>query len=189
MPDRATRRAALIATAVSLPVVLLIAGIAFAVFATRTANPTAASGAPTVGAGATGTVTMPAPKLSPAHAQACLAFIAQLPNKLRNLEQRHVSNGPEQNAAFGDPPITVECGATQVRPAPTDQVLTISGVCWFAQNGQASTVWTTLDREVPVAVTIPNTYAPGGAGSAQWAAEFSAPLVSAMPSIETPYNC
>ena len=132
---------------------------------------------------------MPAPKLSPAHAQACLAFIAQLPTQLRNLPERHVTAGPEQNAAFGEPPVTVQCGAAQVRPAPTATVYPISGVCWFPTTGANATVWTTLDREVPVAVTVPNAYAPGGSGSAQWAAEFSAPLVSAMPSIKTPYHC
>jgi hypothetical protein len=169
----------------------LIAVIAFAVFASRTApdHPTASSSPTVGGADAAGLVAIPAPKLTPAHAQACLAFIAQLPSTIRNLSERHVSDGPEQNAAFGNPPITVQCGAAQPKPAPTDTIWPISGVCWFAQTGQTSTVWTTLDREVPVAVTVPNTYTPNGDGSAQWAAEFSAPLVSAMPSIKTPYNC
>src|SRR5215470_3252685 len=189
MADRSNRRAAAIATLVAVPIALLFAAISFGYFASRTnhaspsASPTAAS------ATATGTVAMPAPTLSAAHAQACLAFIAQLPTQLRNLPERHVSNGPEQNAAYGDPPVTVQCGAAEARPAPTDQVYPISGVCWFAQTGTAGTVWTTLDREVPVAVTIPDTYAAGGSASGQWAAEFSAPLVSAMPSIKTPYNC
>ena|SRR5215475_6560678 len=188
MADRSTRRAAVIASLVAVPVALLVAAISFGYLASRTdkATPTAS---PTVAAATSpGTLTMPAPKLSPAHAQACLAFIAQLPTKLRNLPERHV-NAPEQNAAFGDPAVTVQCGAAEAHPAPTDQIWPISGVCWFAQTGTASTVWTTLDREVPVAVTIPNHYAAGGAASGQWAAEFSAPLVSAMPSIKTPYNC
>jgi len=190
MADRTTRRAALVATLVSVPVAVLIGVVGFAAFASRTGHqPTNATAAPTVGTDASGTVAMPAPTLSAAHAQACLAFIAQLPNKVRNLPERHVSAGPEQNAAFGSPPVTIQCGADAAHPAPTDTIWPISGVCWFAKRGPSSTVWTTLDREVPVAVTIPNTYAPGGEGSAQWAAEFSAPLVSAMPSIKTPYNC
>jgi hypothetical protein len=181
MADPANRRAALYATLVAVPVAILIGVIAFAYFASRTSTSEARPSA----AVPTSPVAMPAPKLSPAHAQACLAFIAQLPNQLRSLPERHVTAGPEQNAAFGEPPVTVQCGAAAVRPAPTATIYPISGVCWFPTTGANATVWTTLDREVPVAVTVPNTYS----GSGQWAAEFSAPLVSAMPSIKTPYHC
>jgi Protein of unknown function (DUF3515) len=189
MADRASRRAALYATLVAVPVAVLVGVIAFAYIASRTSKAAALPSASPSAVVPSRAVALPAPKLSPAHAQACLAFIAQLPTQLRNLPERHVTAGAEQNAAFGEPPVTVECGAPEVRPAATATVYPISGVCWFAATGTASTVWTTLDREVPVAVTVPNTYAPGGSGSAQWAAEFSAPLVSAMPSINTPYHC
>src|SRR5215475_9725397 len=192
MADRVTRRAALVASLVSIPLAVLIAVVAFNAFASPTAatgRPTASSSPTAISENASGIVAMPAPSLSPAHAQACLAFIAQLPTTLRNLTERHVSDGPEQNAAFGNPPVTVQCGAAEVHPAPTDTIYPISGVCWFAKPGPMSTVWTTLDREVPVAVTVPDKYAPGGDGSAQWAAEFTAPLVGYMPSIKTPYNC
>ncbi len=189
MADPASRRAALYATLVAVPVAILVGVIAFAYIGSRTSKSDAKPSASPSAIVPTSAVAMPAPKLSPAHAQACLAFIAQLPTQLRNLAERHVTAGPEQNAAFGEPPITVQCGAPAVRPAPTDTVYPISGVCWFPTTGTTAAVWTTLDREVPVAVTVPNTYAPGGSGSAQWAAEFSAPLVSAMPSVKTPYRC
>src|SRR5262245_50504308 len=131
MANRSNRRAAVIATLIAVPIALLVAAISFGYLASRT-NQASPSASPTVAANtSTGPVTMPAPKLSAAHAQACLAFIAQLPTQLRNLPERHV-NAPEQNAAFGDPPITVQCGAAEARPAPTDQVYPISGVCWFA---------------------------------------------------------
>jgi hypothetical protein len=185
MADPASRRAALYATVVAVPVAILVGVIAFAYFASRTSTSDAKPSASPTAAVPTSAVAMPAPKLSPAHAQACLAFIAQLPTQLRNLPERHVTAGPEQNAAFGEPPVTVQCGAAEVRPAPTATVYPISGVCWFPTTGATATVWTTLDREVPVAVTVPNTYS----GSGQWAAEFSAPLVSAMPSIKSPYHC
>jgi hypothetical protein len=183
MADRSTRRAALVATVVAIPVAVIVALVSFNALSS-TSSP-AATSSPSPHATATAAVAMPAPRLMPAHAQACLAFIAQLPNQLRNLPQRHVSAGPEQNAAFGDPPITVQCGAPEVHPSPTETIYPISGVCWAASPGKSATVWTTLDREVPVAVSIPNTYQSSG----QWAAEFSAPLVNAMPSIKTPYNC
>jgi Protein of unknown function (DUF3515) len=185
MADPASRRAALFAALVAVPVTVLVGVLAFAYFSSGTSTSDATPSASPRATVPTGAVAMPAPKLSPAHAQACLAFIAQLPSQLRNLPERHVAAGPEQNAAFGEPPVTVQCGAAEVRPAPTATVFPISGVCWFPTTGPNATVWTTVDREVPVAVTVPNTYS----GSGQWAAEFSAPLVSAMPSIKTPYNC
>jgi hypothetical protein len=185
MADPASRRAALYATLVAVPIAILVGVIAFAYIGSRTSKSDAKPSASPSATVPTSAVGMPAPKLSAAHAQACLAFIAQLPTHVRNLAERHVTAGPEQNAAFGEPPVTVQCGAAPVRPAPTATVYPISGVCWFPTTGANSTVWTTLDREVPVAVTVPNTYS----GSGQWVAEFSAPLVNAMPSIHTPYHC
>ena len=35
---------------------------------------------------------------------------SQLPATVRNLPARKVSAGPEQNAAYGEPPLTVACG-------------------------------------------------------------------------------
>ena len=53
----------------------------------------------------------------------------------------------------------------------------MTSVCWYAQTDRQDTVWTTLDRPVPIAVTIPSSYADPG----QWANEFSAAIVQAMP--------
>ncbi len=116
MADPASRRAALYATLVAVPVAILVGVIAFAYIASRTSKSDAKPTASPATAVPSSAVAMSAPKLSPAHAQACLAFIAQLPTQLRNLPERHVTAGPEQNAAFGEPPITVQCGAPSVRP-------------------------------------------------------------------------
>lgn len=83
----------------------------------------------------------------------------------------------------------IQCGAQEAKPEPTAKIWIISGVCWYAEAGEASTTWATLDRKVPVAVTIPPIYAPAGEGSGQWIAALSGPLVSAMPSKPTRYDC
>jgi hypothetical protein len=65
-------------------------------------------------------------------------------------------------------------------------VYLLSGVCWHEAAASGATVWTTLDRLVPVAVTVPSSYAQPG----QWVARFSGPLISAMPSISNvPPGC
>lgn len=180
------RRAALLSAAVALPIAVVVFFIAYNVLSSGpAATASSPSAAPSVGS--TEPVAVPMATLPPAHAQMCLAFIAELGHngKLHGLYERHVTAGPEQNAAFGDPPITVQCGAPPAKVAATDDVYTLTGVCWYESTTPGATVWTTLDRVVPVAVTIPNHYDPPG----QWANIFSGPLVSSMPSIQTPYDC
>jgi hypothetical protein len=177
--DPTTRRAARLATFTALPIALVAGAVAFGVLNTGRATPKPAASAP-------GTVTMAARTLSPADAQMCLAFIAQLPVELRDITQRHVSDGPEQNVAYGDPPLTAACGVPPVAPAhPTDTVFPLSGVCWYATQRDGTSVWTTLDRKVAVRVTIPDAYT----GAGQWATEFAAAIKLEIPSIPTKYDC
>ena len=101
--DPHSRSAAKLATLIALPVAIIAGLIVF--FALRPSKPSS----PTVTASpqATTPVSMPAPKLSDADAVVCRAFVAGLPSKVRELAQRPVTDGSEQNAAYGDPPITV----------------------------------------------------------------------------------
>jgi hypothetical protein len=176
-------RAALLAAAIALPIALVAGLISFNLLSRGATPATAASTPPSPGS--TAPVSVPVAHLAPADAQACLSFIAELGDPWHGLRERHVTAAPEQNAAFGDPAITVQCGAPAAHVAATDEIFGLSGVCWYESSAPGATVWTTLDRKVPVAVTIPNHYDPPG----QWANEFSGPLVSAMPSITTPYDC
>jgi len=180
------RRAALLSAAIALPVAVVVFLVAYNVLSGGNAT-SAPSRSASPSVGSTAPVAVPVASLSPAHAQMCLAFIAALGEngQLHGLYERHVTAGPEQNAAFGDPPITVQCGAAPAKVAATDDVYTLSGVCWYESAAPGGTVWTTVDRVVPVAVTVPNHYDPPG----QWANLFSAHLVSAMPSVTAPYNC
>src|SRR6266487_343913 len=84
---------------------------------------------------------------------------------------------PDQEAAYGDPAITLACGA----PAPSipagAEVFVLSGVCWLSTPTGDGTAWTTVDRATPVRVTVPKSYDSPG----QWVIEFSGPITAAVP--------
>jgi hypothetical protein len=214
-PDKTTRSAALWATAIAVPVAVLV-GLVIFWRVVPESDVSAQTGAAQTGAAQTGAaqtspsaagpvavpsaaVPMAAPKL-PAHAaQACLAVTSQLPATVRNLPARKVSAGPEQNAAYGEPPITVACGVAQPTlcekitgghpgcvPLDAD-LLVMNGVCWYGDDGPATKVFTTMDREVAVQVGVPASYEQPG----QWANEFSDAVVKAVKSKATdvPTGC
>jgi len=177
--DQVTRGAARLALAIALPIALIAGLVAFwrlGGFGTGHASPSSSPSA-----AATGVVDVPVPTLDPTDATMCLAFIALLPPKLRDLPQRPVSaGGNQQNAAYGDPPVTVACGGAKAA-YPSDALLwVLSGVCWYAdQAAPAATVWTTVDRQVPIRVRLPASYT----GQGEWVQEFSSPIVAAVPSL------
>lgn len=190
-PDKSTRSAALLAAAFALPIAVL-AGVLIFWKLTPKDEPSAAP-APTssaVQAVPSSPVQVAAPRLSAHDAQACLALTSQLPTQVRNLPARRVSAGPEQNAAYGEPPITVRCGVAQppmcatVTPGqegcvPLDaDLLVMNGVCWYGEDGPATKLFTTMDREVAVQVGVPAGYDQ----PAQWANEFSDSVVKTIKS-------
>jgi hypothetical protein len=171
--------ASVIATLVALPLALVVGGLAYWRLGGY-AHPAASRSVPASAAPrarSTGPVALPAPSLDDRRAVVCRALVAKLPNALRDLDRRPVDTGRGQNAAYGDPAITLACGAALPSILPTATVYPLSGVCWYAAERPDVTVWTTLDREVPVQVTVPRWYqAPG-----QWVIEFSAPVAAAVP--------
>jgi hypothetical protein len=178
-PDRTIRTAALWATVVAVPVAILVGFLVFAQIAPdgdAGAGPTAT----TPMAMPSEPVPMAAPQLSERAAQVCLAVTSQLPTAVRNLPARKVTAGPEQNAAYGAPPLTVACGVEQPQMCasltatagcvPLDtELLIMNRVCWYAEQKPDTAVFTTMDREVAVQVTVPMSYSQ----PAQWANEFS----------------
>jgi hypothetical protein len=189
MVEHRTALASVIATVVAVPLALVTCGLAYLVlnaYAHRgVSRPAPVSAAPR--AKSTGPVALPAPSLDDRRAAVCRALVARLPATVRDLNRRPVGAGPEQNAAYGDPAITVACGGAVPSIVPTATVYPLSGVCWYAAVRPDVTVWTTLDREVPVQVTVPRWYdAPG-----QWVIEFSAPVLAAVPSTASgvPVGC
>ena len=200
VPDRTTRSAALWATVVAVPVAVLVGLLIF--WRVVPSGEAAAQPSPSVTQPAvvpTTPVQMAAPGLNARTAQICLAVTSQLPTKVRDLPARKVSAGPEQNAAYGEPPITVACGVPQ--PALCERVdggapgcvpldatmLKMNGVCWYGQDNPATDLFTTMDREVAVQVAVPSSYEQAG----QWANEFSDAVVQTVKSKSTgvPTGC
>lgn len=185
MPVPDSRRAARLATLTAVPVALLVGVLAFWLLGGF------GKAGPRPGPGArpqsTEPVTMPAPPLSERAATVCRALLSQLPDSVRELRRRPVTAGAEQNAAYGDPAITMACAAGPVPSFPPDATLWgLSGVCWYAVERGGTSVWTTVDREVPVTVAVPAGYAQPG----QWVIEFSAPVVASVPSaVQIPSGC
>jgi hypothetical protein len=181
-PDRTTTRtAALWATAIAVPVALLT-GVLIVLYllpgAARDAGPVTAATSPAVIPAAP--VPVAAAQLSPRAAEVCRAVTSQLPAAVRNLPARRVTAGAEQNAAYGEPPITLQCGVPQppmcrtlaggTGCVPLDtELLVMNGVCWYAAQGATANAFTTMDREIAVRVSVPATYQQ----AAQWANEFS----------------
>ena len=184
-PDPATRSAALWATVIAVPVALVVGLVIFALVRPEPAadaKPAASASAPVVVP--TTPVQMAAPKLSERAAAVCLAVTSQLPATVRNLPARKVSAGSEQNAAWGEPPLTVACGVAQPRMCETldagpgcvpldTELLIMDNVCWYAARTPAGPTFTTMDREVAVQVQVPTGYEQ----AAQWANEFSDAVV------------
>jgi len=188
--DRTTRSAALWATAIAVPVAVLVGLLIFSQVIQGAGQSAPSAAATTPAAVPSAPVPMAATQLSARAAEVCLAVTSQLPTTLRNLPARKVSAGPEQNAAYGEPPITVACGGPQ--PAmctsltdtngcvPLDtELLNMNAVCWYANQQTGQTAFTTMDREIPVTVTVPTSYQQG----AQWANEFSDIVVETDKSI------
>ncbi len=171
--DPVVSRAARIAALVAVPVAVL-AGIA--AYRLTAGGPDAPSPAASGSAAPqrTGTVTVPTRSLPARQATVCRALLAKLPQRLRDRDRRPVSGDPEQNAAWGDPAVVLTCGVPQPEVPADAQVWLLNGVCWLNHD---STAWTTVDREVPVTVTVPKAYGPGG----QWVIDFSDPLAAAVP--------
>jgi hypothetical protein len=188
--DPATRRAALWATVIAVPIAVIVGLVAFSQFTPDDSEPAAAPSASAPAPVPTTPVQLAAAKLDARTTQVCLAVTSQLPTELRGLTGRKVTAGPEQNAAWGEPPITLECGVTQPTMCeridgghdgcvPLDStMLAMDGVCWWAEDGPATDVFTTMDREVAVRVSVPGSYEQTG----QWANEFSEPVVKTVKS-------
>jgi hypothetical protein len=196
-PDRATRGAALWATLIAVPVAVLV-GVVFFLSA-RPETPAEPAAAPTTPVAVpSAPVRMAAPKLSAHDAQVCLAVTSRLPAAVRNLPARKVTAGPEQNAAYGEPPLTVACGVAMPKMCETigggrgcvpldADLLIMNRVCWYGAQTATGSVFTTMDREVAVRVTVPA----GLTNPAQWANEFSDVVVETVKSRTTgvPSGC
>ena len=184
MADPVTRNAARWAAVIALPVALVAGLLAYRILSASSPAPAAS---PTPAPQSTAPVPTTASPLPTPAAAACQLLVANLPDSVRDRPRRLVTAGAEQNAAFGDPPITLACGTGAVASVvPTATVYNLSGVCWYPDRGQSATAWTTVDRPVPVTVTVPNSYD----AQAQWVIGFSAPVAGSLTAVDAvPSGC
>ncbi|QCQ91829.1 DUF3515 domain-containing protein [Rhodococcus sp. SGAir0479] len=145
------RHPALIATAVALPVALVVGVIAAAAIANRS---------PAKEDVGLGPVEAPA-----AQSSECTTLMSDLPESLGDYTRAQLRDpAPEATAAWqpaeGDP-VVMRCGLP--RPPEFDQASPLSvvdGVQWFEISGAAqgieASTWYAVDRGVYVAVTVPN---------------------------------
>ncbi|AVT37342.1 DUF3515 family protein [Plantactinospora sp. BB1] len=184
-PDRTTRQAALWATVVALPLTALVAVLVFGQLSpdpVAKPAPTPTSAAPQ----ASTPVQMAAPTLAERPATVCRALLSRLPATLRSLGQRPVTAGPEQNAAYGDPAITLACGVAPPAVPDVPDLWMVNNVCWLTEHRDGGLVLTTVDREVPVRLSVPA----GQEQTVQWAAPVSESLVASVPSLpQIPSGC
>lgn len=160
---------------IALPVALLAGILAYRVL-DRGGGDRAAPARPP----ATSPVEMPARPLADRPAAVCRALFARLPATLGALARRPVTAGPEQNAAYGDPAVTIACGAPGPSAPAGAQYLAVNGVCWYADVAVENAVWSLVGREVPVVVTIPARY------TGQDLVDLAEPIRAAVPPAGAP---
>jgi hypothetical protein len=106
---------------------------------------------------ATGPVEVPAPSVDAAGRASCAALAAALPVEVDpGVERRPVSGDEQLTAAWGDPPVTLECGVPD--PDRLPEPVTVNGVVWSVRDIGAGHRWTTRDLTLNVAVEIPDAY-------------------------------
>ncbi|GAB3644723.1 DUF3515 domain-containing protein [Glycomyces tarimensis] len=104
-------------------------------------------------------VSVEVPHLSDEDAVVCLAMTAKAPETVADLPGRPVEGGEHASefvVAYGDPAVVATCGVEPVELEPTAPIYLLNGVCWFTEEDGDGTEWVTVDRQVPVGVTVPS---------------------------------
>lgn len=154
VPPGTRRRAALVATAVALPVTALLVFLVNP-GAGRDPAPAPTRAAPTAGALPPVRVAPP-PELDTAGQRSCQELISALPTQLGDRPARPVDSSSPYVVAWGEPAIVLRCGVA--RPpsfVATADVNEINTVVWFAERRGSTTAWTVVDRPVYVEVLVP----------------------------------
>lgn len=110
----------------------------------------------------TNSLDVSAPTLHGTTAAVCESLRDASPESVAGQPRRHVSSDGVA-LAWGRPAIVLRCGTTDaVGLGPTSTCHVVDGVGWYAEDLGAAYRFTTIDREVPVEVTVPAAYAPEG---------------------------
>ncbi len=126
------------ATAIALPVALLVGLVAARVTADRP-------------------VPVKNPPNSALSARLCSDLTGALPRRLAELDARIVDGDKRLTAAWGDPPVTLRCGIIAT-PSPLGQLVTLDGIDWTTVIGKSTVTWLTVGRRATVEVTVPRRY-------------------------------
>ncbi|GAA5160404.1 MULTISPECIES: DUF3515 domain-containing protein [Amycolatopsis] len=127
-------------------------------------------------------VTVPASQAdSPECATLVPALPAQLTSNGTTLNRREIAEpAPPATVAWGAPDaIVLRCGID--RPAEltqTSQLRTVSGVQWLPIEGDGTSTWYVVDRNVYVALTVPDS---AGTGPLQTISDLVAAKLPAVP--------
>ena len=141
------------------------------------------AGPPAPAPTATGPVPAPTasvPIAGPALA-ACQALLQALPAAIDpGVERRPVEGDPAGFAAWGDPPVLLQCGVAV--PDRQEQPATVNGVAWSVRDIGAGFRWTTTELGVNISVDIPDGYANG----AELINPLAAPILATLPQAPSP---
>jgi hypothetical protein len=155
------RRAALLVTAVVLPLVVVLLVLVRVVGDGDDAGAPAGGVAEVEGTPAPGRAALPplpvdVPPVTAEAEASCPALMAALPLELAGEPSRAVQSDSPFAYAWGEPPVVLVCGVA--RPAglePTSPLIQINGVNWFVDTSAPDAiVWTAVDRPVHVQVTV-----------------------------------
>ena len=88
---------------------------------------------------------------------ACAALLEALPAEIDpGVERRTLADAPPRLAAWGDPPVILECGVPL--PDRQEEQVSVNGLAWTVRDSGAGFRWTTRELTVAVAVEIPDAY-------------------------------
>ena len=156
--DPVRRRAALIATAVTLPLVVVLALLLGHLHRTTT-SPAATGSHPPLGP-----VTVAAPPANSAADAPCTKLLGLLPITLNGLPGRPALSTWTYVVAWGDPAIVLRCGVPRPHGlVPGSDAFTagVNGVAYWVDHARKDTVFTAIDRAVYIEVSVPTQYAGG----------------------------
>jgi uncharacterized protein DUF3515 len=178
-PPRPSRRPALIATAIALPVTVLLALAFSAGHRPKSSSLSSSAAAPAA------PITVAASSLPAAAQSPCEKVAEKLPVTLNRLAPRAVF-GPPFVVAWGNPSVLYRCGVARpagLTPGSGSEVIdtgtgTGHTVEWFPVKGKNQTVWTSIDRAVYIEVTVPAEVQGGEIISA-----LSGYIASALPAV------
>ena len=126
----------------------------------------------------------PAPLVLPTPARAttavetaCRALLEALPQEIDpGVGRRAVEGTPTRLAAWGEPPVVLECGVPA--GSATDPPVTVNGVQWTVRDTGEGFLWSTVGRPLNVSVAIPGAYENG----AELVNPLAAPMQRSLPS-------